>query len=55
MKQLIISLRDEEWTDLVSNVRHEFGEPLDEKRVEDIVIKEVTAFIRETFLQGLGA
>lgn len=55
MKQLIISLTDEEWTEVVSSVRHELGEPLDEKRVEDMVIREATKFIRETYLRDLGA
>jgi hypothetical protein len=55
MKQLVILLTDEEWTEAISSVRHELGEPLDEKRVEDIIMKEVVSFIRETYVQGLGA
>jgi hypothetical protein len=55
MKRLVISLSDEEWNDVLSSVRHELGEPLDEKQIEDIVIKEMAKFIRENYIQGLGA
>jgi hypothetical protein len=55
LKRLVIFLTDEEWTEAISSVRHELGEPLDEKRVEDIIMKEVANFIRETYIQGLGA
>jgi hypothetical protein len=55
MKRLIIFLTDEEWTEVLSSVRHELGEPLEEDQVENTVIKEVTNLIRETYIQGLGA
>jgi thermostable 8-oxoguanine DNA glycosylase len=54
MKRLVISLTDKEWKEAVSSVRHELGEPLGEKQVEKILIKEVANFIRETYVQSLA-
>ena len=55
MKQIIISLTDEEWKELLDSVRYEFGEPLSDNEVEEIVKKGVVNFIRETYIRGLGA
>ena len=54
MKQIIISLTDEEWKELLDSVRHEFGEPLSDDKVEEIVKKDVGNFIRETYIRDLG-
>ena len=54
MKQIIISLTDEEWKELLDSVRHEFGEPLSDDKVEEIVKKDVVNFIRETYIRSLG-
>ena len=53
MKQIIISLTDDEWKELLDSVRHEFGEPLSDNEVEQIVKKDVVSFIRETYIRGL--
>lgn len=55
MKQIIISLTDEELKELLDNVRYEFGEPLSDNEVEEILRKDLVNLIRETYIRELGS
>lgn len=55
MKQLIIVLKDEEWTELCDTIKHEFGEPMKDEEIETMLKKDVIDFIRATYIHGLGA
>jgi len=55
MKQIVISLTDDEWKEISDTIQHEFGEPLNDEKVENIMRKHVAKFIRDTYIRGLGA
>jgi len=55
MKSITIELADDEWTELLDTARHEFGDPLTDDEIEEIVKKGVAKFIHETYICGLGA
>jgi len=50
MKQIILSLTDDEWKELLDTVRHELGEPLSEDEIEKLVKRAVREFIRDTYI-----
>lgn len=54
MKEIVISLTDDEWRELSDTLRHEFGEPLSDEKVENIMKKDVVKYIRETYIRSLG-
>ena len=55
MKEIVISITDNEWKELLDTVRHELGTLLTDDEIEEIVKKEVAKFIHETYICGLGA
>lgn len=55
MKGITFVLTDDEWKELQDTVRREFGEPLSDSEVEEIVKKEVAKFVRDTYIRSLGA
>lgn len=54
MKEIIISITDEEWKELSDTVRHEIGEPLSDDEIENIVKKEARKFIHDTYIRSLA-
>lgn len=54
MKQIVISLTDNEWKELADTVRHELGEPLSDDEIENIVRRDIAKFIRDDYLRALG-
>lgn len=54
MKQIVVSLTDDEWKELSDTLRHEFGEPLSDEEIENIVKKEIAKFVRDTYIRSFG-
>ncbi|MFQ5758063.1 MAG: hypothetical protein ACE5IF_00125 [Candidatus Bathyarchaeia archaeon] len=55
MKEIAVSLTDDEWKQLLDTIRREFRGTLSDNEIEEIVKKDIVKFIRDTYIHGLVA